>query len=559
MRRLWPTLVLAFLLTFASTLAPLLSAVADEGGPPPETVEIDQPDQQAEALIDDAPALEGTLPLSLGDAVAMGIENNLNIQIERFAPVIAEENAAIAWSAYDPMGTGSASYFSSYEPPVSALSGNVSRDVTRQGAGELGLQGLVPYLGASIGLVFNMDESRTNNVFASYSPTYNSSLGVTASVPLLKNLIWNEPWTVVKTAAIAQDASIEVFRTGLMDVVQGIETSYWNLVATKEQERVARKSLETAESLLNQVETQYEVGVVSRVQVVEAEAGVAAREVDVIRQENFYRSAQDQLIDAVLGTHLTAGSRLEIEPLDNPADYVAYEVDVETVTANAFRQRPELQAMLKDIERLQVQLKFAKNQWLPEFNIEGGYSVSGLRGKGKPTPNFNPPPDSFDNPDTGDGIGDTFADWGTDHGGKEFSVRGVVRVPLGNIRGRHTLSKSRLELRRAETQEQQLRQRIILEVRNGARNLKSAQKGIVAAERRRLAAEEQLRAERIRLEYGESTPFDVLQRESDLVDAESQKIGALQLYRTSQVDLQRAQGTILQGHNIIIESASGLR
>jgi len=553
MRRLWPTLVLAFLLTFASTLAPLLSAVADEGGPPPETVEIDQPDQQAEALIDDAPARESTLPLSLGDAVAIGIENNLNIQIERFAPVIAEENAAIAWSPYDPMGTGEISYYSQHEPPSDAFSGT-ERVKTFRGGGQLGLEGLVPYVGASLGLTFDIDETRNTHPFTSFRPTYNSSLGVTASIPLLKNLIWNEPWTLVKTAAIAQDASVEVFRTSLMDVVQGIETAYWDLVATKEQEGVARKSLETAESLLDQVETQYEVGVVSKVQVVEAEAGVAAREVDVIRQENFYRSAQDRLIDAVLGPYLTANSRLEIEPTDNPADYVEYEVDVETVSANAFRKRPELQAMLKDIERLQVQLKFAKNQWLPEFNVEGGYAVSGLRGKGQETPLGGSAP-----PDTGDSIGDTFSDWGTDLGGKEFSIGAVVRVPLGNIRGRHTLSRTRLELRRAETQERQLRQQIILEVRNGARNLKSAQQGIVAAERRRLASAEQLRAERIRLEYGESTPFDVLQRESDLVEAESEKIRSLQLYRTSQVDLQRAQGTILQGHNIVIEEASTLR
>jgi outer membrane protein TolC len=554
MRRTRSALVLAFLLTFALSLAPLFPAFGDDAAEPAAEVLVVDPLDPPEG----STLHEEELPLSLRDAVAMGIENNLNIQVERFSPLIADEDAAIAWSAYDPVGSGSINYYSLYEPPSNAFSGG-ERVKTFQGGGQLGLQGLVPYLGASLGLSFDIYEVKNTSPFATYTPTYNSGLEVTASVPLLKNLIWNEPWTLVKSSEIVYEASVEVFRTNLMDVVQTIENAYWNLVAMAEQARVARKSLETAESLLDQVQIQYDVGVVSKVQVVEAEAGVAERQVDVIRQDNFYQRAQDLLINAVLGPHLTASSRLQNQPTDDPADYVEYEIDVDEASQNAFSNRPELQAALKEIERQEIRLKFARNQWLPEFNVEGAYSVSGLRGKGQPTPNFSPPPAYNDNPDTGDGIGDTFADWGTERGGQEFTIAGVLRFPLGNIRGRHGLSRAKLELRRAKTREQRLRQSIILEVRNGARNLNSAQQGILAAERRRLAAAEQLRAERIRLEYGEATPFDVLLRDRDLVDAESQQIGALQLYRTSQVDLQRAQGTILQTHNIVVEEASTLR
>ena len=81
----------------------------------------------------------------------------------------------------------------------------------------------------------------------------------------------------------------------------------------------------------------------------------------------------------------------------------------------------------------------------------------------------------------------------------------------------------------------------------------------MASERRRVAAQEQLRAENIRLEHGESTPFDVLLRESDLVNAESQKIDALQLYRTSLTALHRAQGTILEVRAISVAEAEPLR
>ena len=71
-----------------------------------------------------------------------------------------------------------------------------------------------------------------------------------------------------------------------MDEVQQIEDAYWELIASEEALRVANKSLETARALREQTKTQFEVGVVSKVEVTEAEAGVSQREVEQIRAEN---------------------------------------------------------------------------------------------------------------------------------------------------------------------------------------------------------------------------------------------------------------------------------
>ena len=95
-------------------------------------------------------------------------------------------------------------------------------------------------------------------------------------------------------------------------------------------------------------------------------------------------------------------------------------------------------------------------------------------------------------------------------------------------------------------------------VRAAARGLLASAQGVQAAERRRVAAVEQLRAEQIRLEHGESTPYDVLLRQSDLVDAESQKIGALQAFRNAQAELERQQGTILETWNVSIANVREL-
>ncbi|MCP4035341.1 MAG: TolC family protein, partial [bacterium] len=400
------------------------------------------------------------------------------------------------------------------------------------------------------------------------SPKYESGLALSANIPLLKGLVWNDPWTQIKVAGLGQESAVEDFRRIVMDTVRDAVSAYWNLVAAEEQLRVANKSLETGQALLEQTKTQYEVGVKSKVEVIQAEAGVAARELDVIRADATYRNSQDTLIDAISGIRLTASVQTQLRPTDNPSDFDDYSVDPRIAVEQAMSNRPELTSIKFEIERQETLVRFRKNQRLPQLDLNLTYGTSGLAGDGNSN-YFGVVADDPDTPlvdehaesiprDTG-GFSDTPDNWFKKRGAREYSVGGQISIPLGNYGPRHSVSKARLELRRAKTRLTQLHQQIILEVRRDIRLLEAARKGIDASERQRIAAEEQLRAERIRLEHGESTPFDVLQKESELVEAEVAKIEALQLYRTSASDLDRAQGTILRTHNIVVGSVSGLR
>ena len=155
--------------------------------------------------------------------------------------------------------------------------------------------------------------------------------------------------------------------------------------------------------------------------------------------------------------------------------------------------------------------------------------------------------------------GTTFDDYFRDSGSLNYSVKGIFSVPLGNTTARKRLTQANLQLRRSKTDERRLEQTIILDIREAVRSLDAAYRGIGAAERGSVAAAEQLRAERIRLEHGESTPFEVLLKESDLVQAESQWITAVQAYRNALTALERQQGTILESNKVNIEEAAALR
>jgi outer membrane protein TolC len=550
-------------------LAPQAASPDEQAAPPAEAPPADTAGQSREG----APLLHGQLALSLEDALEMGLENNLDVQVERYAPIIADHDESIAWGAYDPELFSEFGYTDSKTPNANVLTSSggsfVDTSVNRSTDGFGGLRGQLPLLGTEYNARFDSARETTSIIINALNPELSSGWQVDLTQPLLRDLIWNQPWTQVKTSRLLLESSQEDFRRAVMDTVTSIEDAYWALIAQDEARRVAGKSLETSRALLDQTQTQYEVGVVSKVEVTEAQAGLSQREVNLIRAENQYRNQQDVLINLVLGPGLRSSSSLEISPTDRPEEYVPYEIDVATAVERAFDNRPELVAAIKEIERQEVQLKFAKNQRLPA--LDGIFSVrqAGIGG--------NPNPDacdfvSRDDPDTlpdenqicrdaaiaapqveYDDTFDTYDD------NPVYVARARLSIPIPNTSARHSVSKTELQLSRAQTQKRRLEQSIILEVRRAARNLQASQEGIDAARDAQRAAEEQLRAERIRLEYGESTPFDVLQREEQLVDRENELIGAFQAYRTSVTALDRAQGTILRNRNIDIATVGALR
>lgn len=498
----------------------------------------------------------GELRVGLNESVQLAIRNNLDVEIVSVDPLIAEKNLGSAWGAYDPEIFGEGGHSNVETPTASAL---LTTGVLKQRIwdGEGGLQGLIPWLGGAYSVGYGGSELETNSSIETLSPNYGANFLASVQVPLLRGLFWSEPWTAVRLARIGVDASIEQFRTDLMDIVRNTEDAYWGLIAARDGRRVAQKSLETAEALLEQTQAQYEVGVVSKVEVVQAEAGVADREFNLITLDARERTARDNFIDTVLGPYLAPDSEIAVDLEDAPEEIPVRDVDPEAATERAFANRPEVALARNAIEQREVQVKFASNQRLPQFDVQGSYGNTGLAGELNQRCGLIGP--CTVRPGIGSDWQDADSDFFTDDAAENFAVRGVVTIPIGNVRARNDHDRARLELRRSQLQLERLEQSIVSDIRRAARNLLAALEGIEAAERGVAAAAEQLRAERVRLEYGESTPFDVLLREENLVTAENQRILAQQAYHNAVTALERAQGTILERNAVVIDDRGVLR
>ena len=499
--------------------------------------------------------------ITLPEAVALALEYNLGLQVERLDPALARERVRESWGAFDPNIV--ALYDRQHvETPVASsvqsffgTQGNQTTDDYY--VYNAGLRGILPW-GFTYSSGYTMQLLSSDSGFYALDKQYTAVWRSELAVPLLRNLYWSTPDLLVRRSRVSQDITDENFRARLTDTVALVEAAYWALAATRALEAAAEKSVETANDLLEQTKVQYEVGVVSRVRVTEADAGLAQREFDRIVRANEAQAAQDRLLTAILAPQIGDYTSTRIRT-EEPT-FVPYDVNAEVALERARALRPELIAAQKAVENAGLDERYAWNQKLPELNVVGSYTNNGLSGTQKVAPGtplgfrddpttpgvFDPIPvtqDDFGFPDGRWGADNDFFDAGGAH---SWGVGANLVVPIGNdaLDARHVQSK--IQLRRAKTNLRIQEQNITVDVRNSVRDLKSSIDGVKAAQRARIASEETLRAEQERLRLGDSTPHTVLDYEEDLRLAESNEIRALQVYRTAIAALERAQGTLLE-------------
>jgi outer membrane protein TolC len=297
-----------------------------------------------------------------------------------------------------------------------------------------------------------------------------------------------------------------------------------------------------ANDLVEQTRVQYEVGVVSRVNVSQAAAGQAEREFDYIVAQAAAANAQDLLIDLI--EHPDLGALRSTEVVTEEPAFVEYSVDEEVSVDKAMRFRPELAQDRRRVEEAELQVAFARNQRLPRLDLTGGYTFTGIAGPAK---------DGSEVPGVpahGRSANNNYFRAG---GSRSWKLGGRVEIPLGNRTARARVAQSEIELRRARTELRRQEQEVVLDVRKAARDLTASIEGLQAAERRRAAQAESLRAEQERLRLGDSTPREVLEQQRDLAEAERQVIAALEIYRDSITALERSQGTLLEARGIRFE------
>lgn len=475
------------------------------------------------------------LKLTLRQCIHLALSHNVDLEIARYEPRIEDARIVAAEGGFDHVAYSSVAGGESVTRTSNPLD---PTDIdTDTATSRTGLKRLLPF-GLSYDVYFEVDRTLSNAFFSqSLNPRWTQALGVELVLPLLKGRGAEAQYSSVIVAQRSREAAVFRFEKSLVDQVAAVEQAYWDLVFALETLEVNKQSVKTAERLLEENREKFRMQLLARVDVTEAEAGVAAKEEGILLAESAVQTAMDNL-KRLINPELLRGE-ISIAPQDAPQPFerpLDDAVALEEALSKAFAQRPEYRELKPLLLAQEQTLRKVENDRLPQLDLTASGSLLGLEDR------FSEANDELRSLDFHD-----------------FTVGAVFELPLEGRAARGQALQAELERRQLELQRRSLEDQILMEVRAAIRDLKTTEKRIEASKRARQLAQERFDGEMSRRQAGLRTTFHVLDAEERLVQARTNEIKALIDYNLAQMSLRRASGGLLEWRGVLVQENLGPR
>ncbi|HET7208894.1 MAG TPA: TolC family protein [Terriglobales bacterium] len=559
----------------------------------------------------------GKLMLSIDDAVALALENNLDIAIQRYNRSIADTdilrakagstilgiNAGIVQNTpggtsggiggglvgTGPGGTsaGSAGAGAGFAGLVSTtlglgpnitsfdpvLSGTLLLDHNRiqctspfcgsvQNTGSANfsyLQGF--HWGTNLALSFNNSRVTTNSPFTTFSPTLNSNFRFELTQHVLQGLGFAPNTRFIRIAKNDREISDVVFRLQTITTVDQIENMYWDLVFAYENVRVAQESVAFAQKTLSDTQKQVQIGTLAPIEVVRAQSTVATDQQQLTVAANNLELQQLLMKNALSRTlvdpRLADAEVIPISTMQLPTQEPV--IPVQDLVNDALTHRPELAEARINLSNQSISNKAIRNALLPSLDLFAYYGGSGIGGAQNPTSTCGNPgaPRTFCTPP---GTFQTTSYGATlnnlvDSTAPDKGFGATLTIPIRNRAAQAVQVRSDLEYRQAQMRLQQVENLVRIEVRNAQFSVQSNRASVNSAQAAVELAKQSLEAEQKKYALGASTSTLVLQNQTSLAQAQSTLVSAMAAYEKSRVELDRATGLLLDHAGILIADA----
>jgi outer membrane protein len=585
---------------------------------PYESIHVDPPvltnSPRVDQLIHD-----NKLEISLQDAVELALENSLDIAVQRYYPWISDAgllNAQAGNTGFGTPGVAIAGSSASINPfaffiqnfdPLIQSSASVA-DITTpinnpfiSGAGTTSTTGVASVV--SHNTQFNNQYSQTfqtgtnftvnwNNTRSSanianfFNPDVSSTLSVSISQPLL-NGFGKQMWTRnIRIANNNRKIADWAFAQQAITTITNTITAYWELAYARENVKVNQQAVAVAQKLYEDNRKQLEIGSLAPLDVTRSESEVATDTQFLIVAQTTQLQDEQTLKNFISKDPLAPNIiNVEIVPTDKPMQPETIEAaSFEDAIKEAFAKRPELQEQLYNLKNAEIDVQATKNALLPSLTANAFYLSSGLAGNatifGTPTTVGNsraPIVDANGNPITVDVGGvptpifeptSTAPVKGTLQQGfttaqnqifhnrfPEYAAQLTLTLPLRNRSAQAFHARALLEQRQLETQEQQLRNAALLDVRNSYIALTQDRAQVAAASKARELQQQTFDAEQKKYQLGASTTYLVIQTQRDLITAQGSELRALANLEEAKAKYEQALGRTLDVNHVTIADA----
>jgi outer membrane protein len=411
----------------------------------PHLLEPYMPQQLAPPNLGNSPRIDtlmlnGKIYLSIDDAVALALENNLDLDIARYNLNIAEADFLRAKSGASILGVNTGIVQNTPGGGVGGLgstvgSGTGGTTVAAGGAGT-GTNGLVsstlgvgspitsfdPQLTGTLQLDKNDAESislispvpilaqntytadfaytqgfewgtvltaglnnthvTTNNPISLLTPQLGSNFQLRVTQNLLQGFGSLANTRFIRIAKNNREISDVAFRLQVITTVDQIENMYWDLVYAYENVRVQQESLAYAQKALDDSKRQAQVGTIPPIQVVSAQSTVATDQQNLIVAQNNLQ-LQQLLMKNALSRSIEDPMLAEADVIPTSTMQVPQEepvIPIQDMINDALRHRAELVESRIDLNSREINTKAVRNAMLPTLDAFAYYGGSGVGG-----------------------------------------------------------------------------------------------------------------------------------------------------------------------------------
>lgn len=449
-----------------------------------------------------------TLEFTLKDALSIALEKNLNIQIQEFNPKIRKADIEVAKGEFDPnLDTIFSHRYKENQTSTQLAGTNIAENRVIEPSFSWTHK---IKTGTSYELKYITDRNSTNSSFVTEDPHYVSELVLTVTQPLLRNRGREIQEADININKNNYKSAVLGFNMETLIIIADVEKLYWDLYNAYDELEVAKLSLDLAKELYEVSEARIEAGVLAPIEIYQSEADVALREEGIITAQKQIEDVEDQLKTAM---NLEYWDKTVI-PVDRPK-VVEIPPILDEEIAQALEERKDLKQARLKLENQEINLKVAKNQLYPDLSIYAAGGVNGL------------------NQNYEDHLEDQFS---ADYYSYEAGFQ--LNIPIGNRIAKNNVKKATAQKGQASVEIKQVRQQIIVEVREAVRAIEVALKQIKATTRTEALEKKRLESEQEKFKLGMSTAHDVLDFQESYARALSNKHKAVVEYAKAVAELK---------------------
>jgi outer membrane protein len=551
----------------------------------------------------------GNLYLSLADAIALALENNLDVEIERYEFSIAEADllraragAAIqgiptnvlggiptgagalvgsgstgigaagaasplgAGLSYDPFLTGTLNLGHTTAPQSNVVVSGTSALVTANKTANFGISQAFA-TGGSVALNYNNIIQEQNSFRSTVNPFTNSNLDLTLTQPLLQGFGLALNNRTIRIAKNNLKAADYVFRQQLINSVANVVQLYWNLVAAISTVGVRTQAVTVAQKLYDDNRKQVEIGTLAPIEVVRAEAQLATAQQDLVAAQSSVLQLEAVLKSALSRNGLASLSILEAHVVPTDPIHIPEVEEVQPVqdlVSRSLDNRPDLAQSRIQIENSEIALTGTRNAMLPTLNAVGDVRSNALVGRQN---TFIGPVSTQTGLIQNPPIADPFFLGGYSNilaqlFGRNFPTYSIglnLTIPLRNRAAQANLATATLNLRQNQLLVQRQINQIRVDVQNAMTAVNQARGQYQAAVKGRVLQEQTLDADQKKLALGATTVYQVIQDQRDLTTAAAAEVTAQATYASARVQLDVATGSTLTNNNVEFDEAKAGR